>query len=267
MKSIFTTTVIAFVLSSLPLLSQSDVGNASDLASPLGAMLEGQHEAAQETPVQKLNRKALQSISQQAWKEALTHLMAAMKEDPSDVATYINFGKFYFAREEYPSAEKALLKALEVGPENAQAHYQYSRVQFLKGEKDIALQSAKTAIENTEEPDWKYQSWLGDLQVDRSDFNTAAASYSEACELLKERIEGIDKAIMLEEQKEEVVEQWTETEIVTEFGGNSREVEVTRYRTEKKEAPEAWHKLRASLANQLSGLQAKQQEAQSKAGA
>lgn len=266
MNSSFKAIAIPLLIFANLVYSQSDVGNASDLASPLGAMLEGQHNAIQESPVQKLNRKALAAISQQEWKEALTHLMAAMKEDPNDVSTYINFGKFYFAREEYPSAEKALLKALEVDPENAQAHYQYSRVQFLKGEKDIALKSAKKAIEKAAEPDWKFQNWLANLYSEQSEFIDATIHYGEAVTLLKGRIENISKAITLEEMKEEVVEEWTETEIVAEFGGNAREVEVQRFRTEKKEAPEEWHQLKASLERQLEDLQTKQKAAQSKAG-
>ena len=266
MKSPLILSLVLAALSST-VYSQSEVGNASDLASPLGVMLEGQHNAVDETSVQKLNRKALEAISKQEWKEALTHLMAAMKEDPNDGPTYVNFGKFYFAREEYPSAEKALLKALEVAPENAAAHYQYSRVQFLKGEKVIALESAKTAIEKAEAPEWKYQNWLASLHAQRSEFSEAATIYAEAVTLLEERIESINQAITREELKEEVVEQWTETEIVTEFGGNAREVEVQRFRTEKKEAPEEWHQLKANLEKQLVDLQAKHQSAQSKAGA
>ena len=266
MKTIFTANLLVLALSSTSLFSQADVGGNSDLASPLGVMLEGQHTANNETPVQKLNRKAIQAIAQKEWKEAITFLMSAMKEDPNEVSTYINFGKFYFAREEYPSAEKALLKALEISPKNAQAHYQYSRVQYLKGEKGIALESAKTAIENTQEPDWKFQSWLADLHTNRSEFDQAATYYEEAISLLKVRIEGIAHAIEQEEMKEEVVEQWTETEIITEFGGNSREVEVQRYRTEKKDAPDDWYKLKANLEQQNKELHFKQKEARSKAG-
>ena len=267
MRPFYTLSALALLLSASPLFPQADVGNTSDLASPLGMMLEKQHEAVAETPAQKLNLKALEAISKQDWKEAMSQLLAAMKEDPNEVSTYINFSRFYFAREEYPSAEKALLKALEVAPDNPQAHYQYSRVQFLKGKKDIALQSAKTAISNAEEPDWKHQSWLGDLYVERTEYSNAATAYGQAGELLQARIDNIAKAISLEEQKEEIVEEWTETEIVTEFGGGSREVEVPRFRTEKKEAPDEWHQLQASLEKQLAQIRAKQTEAESRAGA
>jgi len=267
MKSPFQTILLAIAIITIAanyLRAQADIKEDSTYASPLNRMFDDQYNIREETPSQKLNRKALQAIGEKEWKEAFTSLMAAIKEDPNDVVTFINFGIFHFAREEYPSSEKALLKALQIDSNNAKAHYHYSKVMFLKGEKELAFQSAQLAIDNATPTDWKYAVWLGDLNERESNFGEAAAKFSEALVLLEEKLKFVSDAIKSEEKKQEIIETYTEVEIISDKNG-IREVEVDKFRTDYKEAPEEWHQVKANYEKQIDSLTQRREQVLNKA--
>jgi tetratricopeptide (TPR) repeat protein len=243
------------------LFSQASIREESPYSMPLNRMFDEQHAAVEESEVQKLNRKALEAMGKQDWKTASTHLMSAMKADGTDPNTYINFGVFHFMREEYPSSEKALLKALEVDPGNAKANYHYSQVLVIKGEKEQAMNAAKHAVELSEENEWKYLEWLGELEAGAMAYREAVDSYGKALRLLQGKVDRVASAIKAEESRQEVADSYTDVEIVTDQGGVAREVEVQKFRYEYKEAPEAWHQLKASLESRMQDIRQRQAEA------
>ena len=253
--------IVGLSLISSPQAFATSVGESSPITTPLQRMFEDKFNQKEETPLERLNRKALEAMSTQDWKKAFGHLMEAMKMDPNDSSTYVNFGIFHFMREEYPSSEKALLKALEVNPDDAAAHYQYSKVMVLKGDADLAMSAAKSAVEKSDPLNWKYVSWLGDMQIDRAEFSRAADCYDQALKILQEKLQTVHESIIREQSKDIIVEQWTDTEIVTEFGGNTREVEVQRYRTEKAEAPDEWIALEENLKKQIADITSRKDSA------
>ncbi len=238
------------VASGLTTIAQSDISSSTSPNQHVEQMLFGNFDKKEEKPVERMNRRALEAMQASDWEKAFKHLMEGIKEDPTYVDTYNNFGLAHSMRKEYPSAEKAYLKALEIDPKNAKAAYHYSRILLIKGDETLAYQMAVDAAENSDPKEWKYYSWLGTLQSQQEKFAEATSTFTSALEHLTKRIDTVSKAISNEELKDEIVEQWTDTEIVTEFGGASREVEVQRFRTERKNAPDEWHALKASLEKQ-----------------
>ena len=208
----------------------------------MGTKFDGNN-GGEETPCERFNRQAVEAMSKRDWKSASSNLMSAMKEDSQDPATYINFGVFHFMREEYPSSEKALLKALEIDPENAEALFNYSRVMVLKGEKESALQSAIEAAEKADPQEWKYYSWLGNMRGNRAEFTQAVESFSTAIILLEENLETINQAINREESKQEIVER---SGIIT---------------TDHKVAPAEWYSMKEYLEKSLADLQKRKEDA------
>ena len=233
---------------------QTDISSSTNPNRAAEQMLFSNYDKPEEKPVERMNRRAVEAIQAADWEKAFKHLMEGIKEDPTYVETYNNFGMAHSVRKEYPSAEKAYQKALEVDPQNAKAAYNYSKILIIKGDQTLAYKMATDAAANSDPKEWKYYSWLATLQSQKSEFVKAVESYASAIEFLNQRLDTVTKAISNEEFKEEVVEQWTDTEIVTEFGGVTREVEVQRFRTERKNAPDAWHELKASLEKQRDEL-------------
>ena len=227
--------------------------------SPINRMFDDQHNSKNETTLQRLNRQAMEAAIKQDWKNAFGNLMDAMKEDPADSETYINFGIVHFMRKEYPSSEKALLKALEVDPTNSKANYHYSKVLVLKGEPENAVKAATQAVENSDPKDSKFCIWLGDLHANDTKYSEAAVCYNEALQLLKEKLELVSKGIEIEESKVVVVDTYIESQVVGE-GLSNRVVEVEKFRTEQKEAPEEWHQFKASLEAQIEELESRKKE-------
>lgn len=262
MKSRIFLSCLALVLGNA-LNGQTDVTNKSPFAPDIHRMFDEQYAAKEEKPVDRENRKALEAIGKQEWKTAFNHLMSAMKEDPDDVNTYINFGIFHFARKEYPSSEKALLKALEVDPENAKTNYHYSRVMTLKGEKDLALQAAKKAAER-EEPEWMHLNWLSDLYERDNQFQDASGCLTQALIILRGKLELVNDSIQKVESQEEVVETYEDIEVISDSNGVREEV-VQKFNTAYKEAPEEWHKMKATYEAQIAELEARQKELLEKA--
>ncbi|MCZ6671392.1 MAG: hypothetical protein O7C75_00490 [Verrucomicrobia bacterium] len=230
-------------------------------SGPLQLMFQHLHDQKKLTPCEALNRKAILAMGKQDWKQVFAFLMEAMNEDPTSSETFINYGVAHFMREEYPSSEKALLRALELDPENAKANYHYSQVMVLKGDRELAINAATQAAREGEEVDWKHIAWLGDLKIDKEAYQEAVDTYDRALVVLNGKLESVDKAIKLEESKQEIVEQYTDIEIVREQGGEVREVEVQKFRYAYKDAPEEWHELKAKLEGQLSNLQSRRDDA------
>ena len=96
---------------------------------------------AEMSPVEKLNRDARLAVFRKDWKEAADFLRKALREEPENIETYLGYANFHFARKEYPSSEKALLKAIELSPGNPQAHFEYSRILTIKGDMDGAMKA------------------------------------------------------------------------------------------------------------------------------
>ena len=136
---------------------------------------------------------------------------------------------------------------------------------FLKGEKDLAFQSAQLAIDNATPPDWKYVVWLGDLNERDSKFAEAAAKFSVALVLLEEKLKFVSDGIKSEENELEVIETYTEVEIISDKNG-IREVEVDKFRTDYKEAPEEWHQMKANYEKRIASLTKRKEWALKKAG-
>lgn len=239
-----------FIGSCLNTIAQTDISSSTAPNRHVEQMLFSNFDKKEEKPVERMNRRAVEAMQASDWEKAFKHLMEGIKEDPTHVDTYNNFGLAHSMRKEYPSAEKAYLKALEINPKNAKAAYHYSKILVIKGDEALAYQMAIDAAENSDPKEWKYYSWLGTLQTQQENFAKAASSFSAALEYLTDHIDKVSKAISNEEFKEEIVEQLTDTEIVTEFGGTTREVEVQRFRTERKDAPDEWHTLKANLEEQ-----------------
>ena len=250
----------SILLTTLEVFSQATFDEYK-ITGPMQLLFKDLHEQENLTPSQKLNRKAVESMGKQDWKNTFGFLMEAMKADPNSAETYINFGVAHFMREEYPSSEKALLKALEVDAKNAKALYHYSRVMVLKGERELALEAATKAVTESQETEWKYLQWIGELKIEESAYQAAADSFSKALEILREKVALVDNAIKNEESKQEVAETYTDVEIVTSQSGAAREVQVQKYRYDYKEAPEEWHQFKASLESQIADLQQQKEEA------
>ena len=177
------------------------------------------------TPAQKLNRDALEAMGSKEWKKTFTLLSAALKEDPAEVQTYLNFGVAHYIRKEYPSCEHALLKAMEVDPTNAKAHYLYSKVIIFKGERDLAVSSAKKAFELSDETEWTYMDWLAGLYKKEERYTDAVDCYSIALDILETDLDVLKKAILQQESRDIITDTWTETEYVTINGRTTQQIE------------------------------------------
>jgi len=245
--------------------SQTDI-EEYQTSGPLQLMFQDEHDQEKLTPSQSLNRKAVSAMGKQDWKVAFGFLMEAMKADPSSPETFINFGVAHFMREEYPSSEKALLKSLEVDPNSAKANYHYSQVMVIKGDATLAMEAANQAVVLSEEGEWKYLEWLGELKIGESSYQEAADTYTKALGVLQEKVDTVHEAIKREESRQEVAEQYTDIEIISD-GTTSREVEVQKFRYEYKDAPEEWHQMEERLKGHMADIQKRKEDALNKAGA
>ncbi len=189
--------------------------------------------------IQRLNQRARKAVAEKDWKKASDLLKEAYQKDPKDAETFLGFAHFHREREEYPSAENALRQGLQTAPDHTKLNFELSRMLILKGELENAIQHAELAAKN-EDSLWAHASWLAQL----CEYNEDKAGQKDALQIAHEKIaadiEMMGLAIVRYEQTEQVVDTYTDTEIVTRFGGETEEIEVERYIRELREAPQAW---------------------------
>jgi len=212
------------------------------------------------TAYEILNQQAVDAIMASRWSEAFKILNQAIALDPAQSEAYLNYGRAHFIRNEYPSAELALLKAQEADPSNAAAWYEYAKLMVIKNEPVLAFESANKAVVLTDSRAWKYLVLLGELSAHRGDRSGAELAFDNAIEVLKARYAGIDRAIDVEESKSEITGITHDIELVGDIGGGMTEVPVTHIETERKLAPKSWTELRARLASKIDEVEARKEE-------
>lgn len=233
----------------------TSAGKIDHSSGPLGEMMINLHEDAVElTKYQKLNRSALEQLAILEYRKAFAFLKEALELEPESPEAYINYGLAHYQRKEFPASERAITKALELDPDNERAWYWHSRVMLIKGEMSEARESAARAVDYNAGEDWKYLDWQAILLFDHGHYEKAIEVSALALKQVRVAHATVDQAIRVEERQEEVKEIEQDTEIVRERGGIAREVPVTRLRTEYKEAPIEWHRLRDQLESHMSNV-------------
>lgn len=199
-------------------------------------------------------REAYRYLGQENFNEAYRHLNYALAENPDRPEAYIGFAAAARAKQSYRAAEKALLQAIDVAPENAQARMDLASLWLIKQTPEAALGEVELAIELDGGSNWKSQRIKAEALIAMDRLEEAAPVYVLARSLLADRQEQISRAIRREASKEEILEMHQETEYVYEVGGGVREVPVTRFDTVPKEIPPEWLTVEKRLKAQLEML-------------
>lgn len=209
--------------------------------------------------VEKLNREALAAIDRKDWETAAGYLREAMAADPEKVDTYLSYVAFHKARKEYPSSEKAVLKAIEVDPGNARAHYEYSQILTIKGDLGQAMAEAEKATSLSGEGDWITWAWKAKLLEQDGQKTRELSALETAVEELRTAIKLLQGRIYRYESQGEITHLIEESDIVNTIGGGFQEVDVAYYETRPSEAPEEWRLNLDRLEKKLVSLEAQLQ--------
>ncbi len=196
-------------------------------------------------------REAYRYLADGNLNEAYRHLNYAMREDPGRPEAYIGFAAAARSKESYRAAEKALLQAIDVAPENAQARMDLASLWLIKQTPEAALGEVELAIELDGGANWKSHRIKAEALIALDRLEEAAPVYVVARELVADRLRRVSRLIRREASKEEVMEMHEEVEYVVDIGGNVREVPVTRFDTVAKEVPEEWLRVERRLQGHL----------------
>lgn len=223
------------------LFAQTDISGGTSNISAMRSIMEDQMGGEEElSKYDREIREAYRYLGQQNLNEAYRHLNYAMAEDPNRPEAYIGFAAAARSKQSYRAAEKALLQAIDVAPENAQARMDLASLWLIKQTPEAALGEVEMAIEFDGGSNWKSQRIKAEALIAMDRLEEAAPVYVLARSLLADRLEKVSRAIRREATKEEVLEMHQETEYVYEVGGGIREVPVTRFDTVPKEVPAEW---------------------------
>ena len=247
--------LVAIIVGLVSNYADTSAGKIYHSSGPLGEIMINLHDDKVElTKYQKLNRSALEQLAILEYRKAFSLLKQALELEPDSPEAYINYGLAHYQRKEFPASERAIKRALELDPENERAWYWHSRVMLIKGEMLEARESAARAVDYNAGEDWKYLDWQAILLFDHGHYQKATEASSLALKQVRAAYATVDRAIRLEERREEVKAIEQDTEIVREFGGVSREVPVTRLQTEYKDAPDEWLSIRGQLETHMSNV-------------
>lgn len=124
---------------------------------------------------------------------AVANFQAAVDLDPSEVEARLNLGAIYLRYLNYEGAKEQFGKAFEVAPGNCTARLGRSASLYAVGEKDNALASYQSVLENCDEKDTSVHLQLEKLYEQKQDFPNAIKH----CEKFVE-YGGQDKAVNAE---------------------------------------------------------------------
>ncbi len=245
------------IIGSLPLSAQTEFEGDSINTSSLQRMMKKKFDHQELPAYEKEIQKAYSFLAEGNFSEAYRHLNYAKKEDPNRADTYVGFAIAARARKQYPGAERALRKAMEVEPDNPRVRQEMARLLIIKQTPADALAEIDYAIKLDGGTDWNTQQVRAETLVALGREIEAAELYPLVVSLLKKKLAGVEKAILTEQRKEEIVGMGKEYELVNDLSGTTREIEVLRFDTVPKEAPEQWLRVRDRLRRDLTAAQAR----------
>ena len=152
--------------------------------------------------------------------------------------SYVGFAIAARAKQQYPAAERASRRAMEVEPDNQRVRHEMARLLLIKKVPEEVLM------------DW------GRMEE-------AAVLYEHVEDMVKAKLFFVKRAINAELSKVELVGMGKEYELMDDLQGNTQEIEVLRFDTVPKEAPEEWFRVRDRLERSLTTVQARRAEVQS----
>lgn len=205
-------------------------------------------------------QSAYSLLAEGNFSEAYRHLNYAIKEDPNRAEAYVGFAIAARAKEQYPAAERALRKAMEVEPDNARVRHEMARLLLIKQTPEDALREIDYAIELDRGEDWKTQQVRAEVLVALGRITEAAKLYPKVVAMLEAKLAGVKRAIIEEERKEEIVGMGKEIEYVNTLNGQLQEIDVLRFDTVPKDAPEQWYRVRNRLERDLASAQSRAAE-------
>lgn len=243
------------------LSAQAELTGQSANTASLQRMMTKQLDVDREIPVYDQHiQRAYSLLAEGNFNEGYRYLNYAIKEDPDRAEAYVGFAIAARAKEQYPAAERALRKAIEVEPDNPRVHHEMARLLIIKRVPEEALAEIEQAIALDGGEDWKTHQVRGEALIMLDRLEEAEESYALTLELVEAKLSMVKRAISAEATKEEIVSMGTEMELVNEFGGGLREIEVMRFDTVPKEVPEQWFKVRTRLEADVARTQARLQE-------
>lgn len=242
-------------------LAQAELSGDTANTQPLQRMMQDQFERDRELPpYEKEIQTAYSLLAEGKFNEAYRHLNYAIKEDPNRAEAYVGFAIASRAKEQYPAAERALRKAMEVEPDNARVRHEMARLLLIKQTPEDALKEIDYAIALDRGEDWKTQQVRAETLVALNRVAEAAELYLTVVSMLEQKLADVKKAIRVEESKEEIVGMEKEFELVNDLSGGTREIEVMRFDTVPKEAPAQWIRVRDRLIQDLAAAQTRSEE-------
>lgn len=265
MKSLFVSRLVAAACAALMAgpcaWGQAELSGDTANSSTLQRMIRDQFDANHNLPrYDQEIQKAYSFLAEGNFNEAYRHLNYAIKEDPNRAEAYVGFAIAARAKQQYPAAERALNKAMEVEPDNVRVRHERARLLLIKQLPEDALTEIDQAIKLDGGEDWNTQQVRAETLVALNRVEEAANLYPQIVALLEAKLTEVNKMIIAEEGKEEIVAMGKEYELVNDIGGGIREIEVLRFDTVPKEAPAQWLRVRARLRQALAAAQARAEE-------
>ena len=116
------------------------------------------------------------------YQEAKENLIAAIGFDPRSSFLYVRLAEVFIYLRDSERAKSTCKKALDLNPDNADAHYWFGRIEYAsQRNRRSAIRNAISEFKKAAElnPDHlAAQSFLASLAYDTGDFQTAASAYS-----------------------------------------------------------------------------------------
>ena len=125
------------------------------------------------------------------------------------------------------------------------------------------MSEIERAIEIDQGDDWNTQQVRAEVLVELGRIEEAAVLYARVENMVKAKLSFVKRAINAELSKVELVGMGKEYELVNDLQGNTQEIEVLRFDTVPKDAPEQWFRVRDRLERSLTTVQARRAEVQS----
>ena len=238
--------------------AQAELTGQSANTASLQRMMTQRLDVEREIPVYDQHiQRAYSLLAEGNFGEGYRFLNYAIKEDPNRADAYVGFAIAARARQQYPAAERALRKAIEVEPDNPRVHHEMARLLLVKRVPAEALAEIEQAIALDGGEDWKTHEVRGEALIMLDRLEEAADAYGRALQLAERKLGMVKRAIAAEGTKEEIVSMGTEIELVNEFGGGLREIEVLRFDTTPKEVPSQWFQVRDRLEQSVAKAEAR----------
>ena len=198
---------------------------------PLQRMLDRQHLAPQDTFLGFI-QEARVAIESGRWTAAQRALDRALAHDAGRPETYLWYGRLQVAQSNFPLAEGAYRKAVQVDAEYVNGWHHLAELLRVNGDRKGARQAAETGANLAGVRDWPVLVLWAEILQDEEDWPGARVAYSRAVNALHTLQTRVQQQIHAARTQQSIVEIIHETDYINTISGQTIEVPALRFETE-----------------------------------